>query len=181
MSEHSLISINTGLESILNVKGVNSIVNNINITQENEQSIYALLIGKGFRFGSFTKSNEILSFSSYFNEDYIGGFNIQEYPACCGKAIFNSFRVRSGIYQNSTSFLAFNQEQINKIFEFFLDYAKKILDHMGYSSFSFIVSKVEQPNLFVAVEALGFVPISIFTNRRYKDIVHVCNEYSMSI
>lgn len=181
MSELYLTTIDTTIESILDVKDVYSIVNGVTIKKENEQSIYNSFIRKGFRFGSFTKSNEIISFNTYVNEDYIGGFDIQEYPHCCGKAIFNNFRVRNGIYSNQGNFLAFSQEQVNKIFKTFLDYATQVLDFMGYSSFSFIVSKIEQPNLFLAVEMLGLVPISIFANRRYKDIVHVCNEYSISI
>lgn len=184
MKEFCLTSLNKELSSILGFS-IDSSINGFQISEKNEEEIFSTVIRKGRGFGFLTDKNKVFNFVFSYRSGFILTFSLQEYPNCCGKSILSGFKISNMIYvateTGSVRGVELTNTQINTIFEKMIIYCKELLSYMNYSSFSFIVSKQEQPSLFSACQDIGFVPSSIFVNRRYTEPIHVCNEYAISV
>ncbi len=108
-------------------------------------------------------------------------FSISEFNSCCGKAIVHNIKMNNIVYDQSGMK---HNEMPQKLF---IDACKRIFElielcliRMGYSQYDFVLSNVENKDLYCIIEELGFKPLPVFENRRNK-YLHTCFTYSKTI
>lgn len=101
---------------------------------------------------------------------------LQEFPACCGKIIIAPIKIFRNLNKGGLGSLMADNTYTGMckvIFQLIDD----IMLRMHYSSYDFVLSDVENTQLFKVIEKVGFKPTSSFRNRRNK-YEHTCNTYS---
>lgn len=111
---------------------------------------------------------------------FIVSFQIQEFPSCCGKAIVNSLGFNSRFSYGDAKFEFTREQTLNIIHKMFV-LISNCVERLGYSSYDFILSDVDNPLIYKFVEEYKiFESTATWKNRRNR-YEHVCKNYTVNL
>jgi hypothetical protein len=112
-------------------------------------------------------------------------FQMTEFPYCCGKAILSAIT----IYRNTSYYdergalipLVLSDIQVEGLVNLLFEFVDNTLERLGYSSYDFILSDIDNKILYEIVEGKKmFQSTATFKNRRNK-YEHTCKNYTVNL
>lgn len=159
-------------------------VNGIEVTVGNEEHFLNSVIRRGLRLTAGNPITRVELVMTVNGQQVVYGI-IMEFPSCCGKAIFHGFKLLSSTYEFGPDGKAtgkrieLEKEVIKDIWLNMLTLVKRICNHTGYTSISFIVSRGEQFNIQNIMDCTQVKLINQFSNKRGSR--NECNEYVLPV
>jgi hypothetical protein len=106
-------------------------------------------------------------------------FSLSEFPNCCGKGILHAIVIGKNVESpNGTNTLS--EDSYLKLVELVLELAKGLFAEAQYSSFDFIISDNDNPDIYYAMKKMDIKPVASWRNSRYS-ASHNCNNYTISM
>jgi hypothetical protein len=103
---------------------------------------------------------------------------LAEFFPCCGKALGKRLFVKDFSFYSKVKV---SEGELDNLFAIYFDIVEQVLKYSKYSSFSFIVSKTEQPVFYNLITKLGtYNIINQFNNQRMSN-KNLCLEYCKNL
>lgn len=115
------------------------------------------------------------------NVGTIGYAKMTEFPNCCGKVILYGLSINNNYYKLGViGRTDISDENYNKYVDGFINICLECAKHMGYTSLDMIISEHEQKKLYEAIIAIGYKPVSTFSNQRMPN-KNICHNFTINI
>jgi len=169
------------LEETLKLKGVKAkVIDGENIYDKEDVILYNIK-GSGRIKRLFTLEFQIKYETSV--EATICQFSLSEFPSCCGKAIVHKIQFGKEYYDEQVETVTIEDQKYLEITKELVLLWKRMFKFIGYSSFDFILSDIDNRYLYQSMKETDIKPCNSFSNSRYDNFMtkHNCDCYAISL
>jgi len=175
----TLVDFKSNLRKLLDDESIDFKLNDISVN-DTEILNSKILNGKRFLYPYPTNIYGCININD-ISQTFIA-FNLCEFNYCCGKLILHTIRYSTKYtdFKDKMKTKDIDMNAFTKVIAMFLESSQEILKQSKYTSLSFIVSEVEQPELFNILTELGHKPVNSFNNQRMPG-KNRCHEYIINL
>lgn len=134
------------------------------------------------RLSSYRLTGSYSNFHIKFGSSHANAFqfSLSEFPNCCGKGILHGINIKKEVNNENYRNKTLSEEEYKESIRLVLEIAQNLFTKGMYSSFDFIISDIDNPEIYRTIKKMGIKPTASWRNSRYP-VGHNCNNYTISM